>query len=115
MEKRLVRCFSKRQTAAHPDVADVWFPPPFNEKLIDQIGLDPHAAGEQKLHEEIGERMFLMHYAEHLRPFDIERSAGGNGGGCRHTQPGHCHDRLLSNEVAGGEKRDCGLFYHFSK
>ena len=43
------------------------------EELIDQIGLGAHAAREQKLQEQVGERMFLVHDADHLVPLDLQR------------------------------------------
>ena len=40
------------------------------EKLIDQIGLRTHAAGEEKLEEQIREGMFLVHHSDHLHPLN---------------------------------------------
>ena len=50
------------------------------EKLVDQISLGTHAAGEKKLKEQVGEAMLLMHDADHLVAPNPERGAGGNGG-----------------------------------
>jgi DNA topoisomerase I len=80
------------------------------EKLIDKIGLGSHAAGQQESQKEIGERRFVMHYAAHLLPCYLKRHARVDGRCRRQTQSGYRRERLLSNEVAGGEKRDCGLF-----
>src|ERR1039458_8797929 len=53
--------------------------------------------------------MLLVHHADHLLPRDAERRTGGNGAcGCQ-MQPAHAGQRLLSNEIPGGEKRDRGL------
>ena len=70
------------------------------EKLIDKIGLDAHAAVQQKLQEQIGEVVLLVHDADHLFPRYLERDAGGNGCGCGQTQPRHRRERTLSHKVA---------------
>ncbi len=51
------------------------------EKLINQVGLNAHAARQEKLHEQVGELMLLMHDADHLFARDLERGAGSNRGG----------------------------------
>jgi hypothetical protein len=51
-----------------------------------------------------------MHHADHLLPFDLERRAVVDGSGRCQPQPSHCRKAFLSNEVAGGKKRDGGLF-----
>jgi hypothetical protein len=58
------------------------------EKLIDQIRLGSHAAGQQKLQKQIGEGVLLVHHADHLRALDLERRAVGDGPGRRHPQAG---------------------------
>ena len=57
--------------------------------------------------------MLLVHNADHLLPFDPERRTCGNGSGSRDVPPTKCCERLLSNEVARGEKRDGGFFPAF--
>ena len=68
------------------------------EKLINKIGLDPHAADQEKLREEIGDRILLMHHAKHLSPLDFERS------GRRQAQTGRSGNRFFPDEVARREK-----------
>src|ERR1035437_2188518 len=80
------------------------------EQLIDQIGLGPHAAGQQELQEDVGEGWFIMHHADHLLPRYLERCTDDNGRGSGHMQPPHARQRLVPNEFPGGEKRDRGLF-----
>src|ERR1039457_5747246 len=53
--------------------------------------------------------MLLVHDAEHLVALDFECGACGYCGGGGHAQPGDGGDRLLSNEVSGGEQGDSGL------
>src|ERR1035438_6164097 len=50
---------------------------------------------------DFGERLILR---------DFERVARDFGSGHCQAQPKHCREGLLPNEVAGGKKRDCGLF-----
>ena len=83
------------------------------EKLIYKIGLGAHAASEQKLEEEIGERMLFVHYADHLLPFDFQRRAGVDGAGRGQPQSGDTCDGFLSYEIPGGEKRNGGFFSVF--
>jgi len=45
------------------------------EELIDKIGLNAHAARQQKLHEEVQEGMLFMHDANHLVSSNLERQA----------------------------------------
>src|ERR1700733_13437406 len=44
------------------------------EKLVHQVSLGAHAASKEKLKEKIGERVLLVHHADHLRPLYFERS-----------------------------------------
>ena len=57
--------------------------------------------------------MLLVHHADHLLPLYLQRCTGSDGGGSRKAQPTHHCERLLSNEVADGEKDDCGFFTVF--
>ena len=50
-----------------------------------------------------------MHHANHFVSANLERGTGSNGGSSRHMQTDDCRERLLSNKIAGGEKRDCGF------
>jgi hypothetical protein len=52
--------------------------------------------------------MLLVHHADHLLPLYLQCCTGGNSGDSRQAQPTHSRQRLLSNEVADGEKSDCG-------
>lgn len=51
-----------------------------------------------------------MHHAGHLVPGDLERHAVVDGRGGRQPQSRNGGKRFLSDEVAGREERDCGLF-----
>src|SRR5271154_1630748 len=75
--------------------------------------LGSHAAGQEEGYEQVREGMLLVHDADHLLPLDLERGAGGDGGGRGHMQPSYGGDRFLSYEVAGGEKGDGGFFASF--
>ena len=79
------------------------------EKLIDKIGLGSHAPGQQEFQEHFGERVLLVHHADHLFPFYAERTTEGSGSGSGQVQPTPARQRLLSNEFPGGEKRYGGL------
>jgi hypothetical protein len=57
--------------------------------------------------------MLLVQHADHLRPFYFERRTGGNRRSSRQSKPDRSRNRLLSNEVAGGEQCDCGFFTAF--
>ena len=80
------------------------------EELIDKISLNAHAAAQQKRQEQVGEGMFFMHDSNHLFPSNLECRAGTySSGGCKaHSK--HRGQRLLSDEIAGREERDRGLF-----
>jgi hypothetical protein len=54
--------------------------------------------------------MLFMQHSDHLRPVDLERCTGGHCSGRRQSKPNCSSNRFLSNEVAGGEKRDRSLF-----
>ena len=54
--------------------------------------------------------MLLMRHADHLKPSDPKRHARVDRGGRGQAQSKHRRKRLFSNEIAGGEKRDFGLF-----
>ena len=62
------------------------------EKLIDEISLSSHAAGKQKLQEQIGEGMLLVQHADHLRTLDLERRAAGNRSGRRQSKANRSGD-----------------------
>jgi hypothetical protein len=80
------------------------------EELIDKIGLDAHTAGQQVSHEHLRKSMLLMHDADHLIAFDLERNTVNNGRCGRQTQTFHRRDRFFSDEVAWGQERDGGFF-----
>ena len=79
------------------------------EELIDQIGLGAHAPAQQEFQVHIGEGTLLVHDADHLFPRDLERRAGNHGRGGGHMQRAHAGQRLLSNELPGGDQRDRAL------
>ncbi len=54
--------------------------------------------------------MLLVHHADHLHPLYLERYAGGNGSRNRQPKSHRSRNRLFSNEVACGKKRDGSLF-----
>jgi hypothetical protein len=56
------------------------------EKLVDKIGLDSHAAGQQEFKKYVREYRFIMHHANHFGSLDLEGCAGAYGGGGRQTQ-----------------------------
>ena len=80
------------------------------EELIHKIGLGPHAAGQQELQERSANAGSSCITRIISLPSDLERRAGVYGSGRGQAQSRHRREGLLSNEVAGGEKRDCGLF-----
>jgi hypothetical protein len=80
------------------------------EKLINKVGLDSHAAGQKKRHEEVGDGMLLVHHTQHLISLNLERCTSGDGSGSGHMHRADACQRLLSNEVAGPEKRYCCFF-----
>src|ERR1700683_4236680 len=54
------------------------------EKLIDKIGLDAHAADQQKLEEYVGKGWLVVHHANHFISANLQRGAGADGGsGCQ--------------------------------
>jgi len=79
------------------------------EKLIDKIGLGSHTSGQQEFQEPFGEGVLLVHYADHLLPFYAEHYTNGSGSCSVRMQPTYARQRLLSNEIPGGEQRDGGL------
>ncbi len=80
------------------------------EELVDQVSLSPHTAGEEKLEEQIGECVLLVHHTDHLCPLDLERSTSGNGRRCRQAKSHRSGERLFTDKVAGREKGD-GCFF----
>ena len=80
------------------------------EKLVDQIRLRTHAAGEEKLEEQIREGMFLVHHSDHLRPLNFERGTGANRGRCRQPKSHGSSERFFSHKVAAGEKGNGSFF-----
>ena len=54
-----------------------------------------------------------MHHADHLLPLDLHCCTSGEAVAVAMMQPTHSCERLLSNEVAYGEKSDCGFFTVF--
>src|ERR1039457_6803399 len=83
------------------------------EELIDKIGLSLDAADQQKLQEQVGEVMFLVHHADHLFPLYLERGAGSYGGGRGQTQPRYRRQRPLSDKFACREHRNGGFLAGF--
>ena len=59
------------------------------EELIDEVGLNAHAAGQQVCNEDISKSVLLMHHADHLTPFNLERGTVGNRRCGRQTQTFH--------------------------
>src|ERR1035441_5470498 len=53
--------------------------------------------------------MFLVHHADHLLPRYLERCTKDDGRGSGQVQPIHARERLVSNEVTGGEQSDRGF------
>ena len=53
--------------------------------------------------------MLLVHDADHLLPLDLESRACSYRGSSGHVQRAQACERLLSNEVRGGQKGDGGL------
>jgi hypothetical protein len=49
------------------------------EELVDKIGRGSHVVCQQELQEDVGERRFVMHLANHFVPPDFERGAGDFG------------------------------------
>ena len=80
------------------------------EELIDKIGLGSHAAGQQELQKDVGERRFIMHDADQLLLIDFERRAGIDGSGRGQAQPDDGREAFFTDEVASGEERNGGLF-----
>ena len=80
------------------------------EKLIDQIRLRTHAAGEEKLEEQIREGMFLVHHSDHLHPLNLERGTGANGCRCRQPKSHGSGERFFSHKVAGREQGNGSFF-----
>jgi hypothetical protein len=80
------------------------------EKLSDKIGLGSHAPRQQKPQVHFGEGALLVHHAYHLSSLYPERCTEINGAGSGHVEPTHARQRLISNELAGEDKRDGGLF-----
>ena len=80
------------------------------EELIDQVGLNAHAALQQELQEEVGETMLLVHDADHLSPADLESGAVAvMAVAVAKRSPRHRRERLFAHKVTGGEQRDGGF------
>ena len=80
------------------------------EKLIDEVSLGSHAAGQEEFQKYVGEGVLLVHHLDHLLPSNPERSARVDRGGRGQAQSGHRRDGFLSDEIAAGENRDRCLF-----
>jgi hypothetical protein len=80
------------------------------EKLINQVGLDSHTAGEKKLEEKVGEGMLFVHHTNHLIPLYSERCTSSDCGSSRQTTSHYPRNRLFANEIAGGKQGNCGFF-----
>ena len=74
------------------------------EKLVDKIGLSPHASREKELKEHVSDGWFVMHHAGHFIPVDSKRGAGVNSCGCSQAPPNDASKRLFSHEVRSKQK-----------
>src|SRR3984885_2210222 len=70
------------------------------EKLVDQVSLRAHTPGKEKFEEQIGESMFFVNHADHLRPLYFEGGTRIDGRGGRQAASHGSRNRLFSHKVA---------------
>jgi hypothetical protein len=76
------------------------------EQLIDQVRLRAVVTFDHVRHKQVGEPMFLVESAQHLRPFNPQDSAVRN---CSSACPAEGlirGDASFAQEIAGAEQRD---------